>query len=86
MSLYEVNIDGAHKGAHTQVKRILNDILGGTAGWDYDKPVFAFSADDDQAALLEEALDNLAFTEDMASFDLLALDADEPDEIIELED
>jgi HEAT repeat protein len=37
--------------------------------------------DDDQAALLEEALDNLAFTEDMASFDLLALDADELDEI-----
>jgi len=37
--------------------------------------------DDDQAALLEEALDNLAFTEDMAIFDLLAYDADEPDEI-----
>ena len=37
--------------------------------------------DDDQAAFLEEALDNLAFTEDMASFDLLAFDADEPDEI-----
>jgi HEAT repeat protein len=37
--------------------------------------------DDDQAALLEEALDNLAFTEDMAIFDLLALDADEIDEL-----
>lgn len=37
--------------------------------------------DDDQAAFLEEALDNLAFTEDMASFDLLALDADEIDEL-----
>jgi len=37
--------------------------------------------EDDQAAFLEEALDNLAFTEDMASFDLLAFDADEPDEI-----
>ncbi len=37
--------------------------------------------DDDQAAFLEEALDNLAFTEDMASFDLLAFDADGPDEI-----
>ena len=41
--------------------------------------------DDDQAALLEEALDNLAFTEDMASFDLLSLDADELDEL-DLED
>ena len=38
--------------------------------------------DDDQAALLEEALDNLAFTEDMSMFDLLALDADE----LELDD
>ena len=37
--------------------------------------------DDDQAAFLEEALDNLTFTEDMASFDLMALDADEIDEI-----
>lgn len=37
--------------------------------------------DDDQAAFLEEALDNLTFTDDMASFDLLTLDADELDEI-----
>ena len=37
--------------------------------------------DDEQAAFLEEALDNLTFTEDMASFDLMALDADEPGEI-----
>jgi HEAT repeat protein len=36
--------------------------------------------DDDQAAFLEEALDNLTFTEDMASFDLLALDAEEIDD------
>lgn len=37
--------------------------------------------DDEQVAFLEEALDNLAFTEDMGIFDLLALDADEPDEL-----
>jgi HEAT repeat protein len=37
--------------------------------------------DDDQAALLEEALDNLAFTEDKTLFDLLALDADDLDQI-----
>jgi HEAT repeat protein len=35
----------------------------------------------DEAAFLEEALDNLAFTEDMASFDMLALDADDLDEL-----
>jgi HEAT repeat protein len=37
--------------------------------------------DDDQTAFLEEALDNLAVTEDMANFDLLAFDADELDEL-----
>lgn len=37
--------------------------------------------DDHQAAFLEEALDNLAFTDDMGSFDLLALDADDLSEI-----
>jgi HEAT repeat protein len=35
----------------------------------------------DEATFLEEALDNLAFTEDMASFDMLALDADDLDEL-----
>ena len=39
----------------------------------------------DETAYLEEALDNLAFTEDKAIFDLLALDADELDEL-DLED
>lgn len=38
--------------------------------------------DDDQIAFLEEALDNLAFTEDLERFDLLALDPD--DELSEL--
>jgi HEAT repeat protein len=33
--------------------------------------------DDDQIAFLEEALDNLAFTEDLDRFDLLAFDPDE---------
>jgi HEAT repeat protein len=37
--------------------------------------------DEAQAAFLEEALDNLTFTEDVASFDLLSLDADELDDL-----
>lgn len=41
--------------------------------------------DDEQIAFLEEALDNLSFTEDLASFDLLAFDADEPD-LLDLEE
>jgi HEAT repeat protein len=40
--------------------------------------------DDEQVMFLEEALDNLAFTEDLERFDLLALDTD--DELLELED
>ena len=40
--------------------------------------------DDEQVAFLEEALDNLAFTEDLERFDLLAFDPD--DKLVELED
>lgn len=40
--------------------------------------------DDEQIAFLEEALDNLAFTEDLERFDLLAFDPD--DELLELDD
>jgi hypothetical protein len=40
--------------------------------------------DDDQIAFLEEALDNLAFTEDLERFDLLAFDPE--DELVELEE
>jgi len=40
--------------------------------------------DDDQIAFLEEALDNLAFTEDLDRFDLLAIDPD--DELVEIEE
>jgi HEAT repeat protein len=40
--------------------------------------------DDDQIEFLEEALDNLAFTEDLDRFDLLAVDPD--DDLAELEE
>jgi HEAT repeat protein len=40
--------------------------------------------DDEQIAFLEEALDNLAFTEDLERFDLLAFDPDE--DLTELEE
>lgn len=36
--------------------------------------------DDDQAEFLEEALDNLAFTEDLDRFELMSFDPDEADE------
>jgi hypothetical protein len=40
--------------------------------------------DDEQIEFLEEALDNLAFTEDLDRFDLLAFDPD--DELTEIEE
>jgi HEAT repeat protein len=42
--------------------------------------------DDDQIAFLEEALDNLAFTEDLERFDLLAFDPDDELKPIEEDD
>src|SRR6266511_3458890 len=44
----------------------------------------AVGEDDEQIAFLEEALDNLAFTEDLERFDLLAFDPE--DELVELEE
>jgi HEAT repeat protein len=42
--------------------------------------------DDEQIAFLEEALDNLAFTEDLDRFELMALDPDDLGVVDELED
>ena len=39
--------------------------------------------DDDQIEFLEEALDNLAFTEDLDRFDLIALDPDDEVDVLE---
>ena len=70
----------------------FDDVIAGAAIWSlsqiggedvriYLQNLLDNVEDDDQAAFLEEALDNLAFTEDMASFDMLALDADQLDEM-----
>jgi HEAT repeat protein len=44
------------------------------------------SDDDEQTAFLEEALDNLSFTEDLDRFELLALDPDDLDDLKEIEE
>lgn len=70
----------------------LDDVIAGAAIWSlsqiggedvriYLQNLLDNVEDDAQAAFLEEALDNLAFTEDRSIFDLLAFDADEIDEI-----
>lgn len=70
----------------------LDDVIAGAAIWSlsqiggedvrlYLQNLLDNVEDDDQAGFLEEALDNLAFTEDMAGFDLLAFDADDIDEV-----
>ena len=69
-----------------------DDVIAGAAIWSlsqiggedarlYIQNLLDIVEDDDQAAFLEEALDNLAFTEDRSIFDLLAFDADEIDEL-----
>ena len=69
-----------------------DDVIAGAAIWSlsqiggedarlYIQNLLDNVEDDDQAAFLEEALDNLAFTEDRSILDLLAFDADEIDEL-----
>ena len=51
--------------------------IGGEDARIYLENLLDLAEDEDQIAFLEEALDNLAFTDDMDRFDLLALDADD---------
>jgi HEAT repeat protein len=72
-----------------------NDDLASTAIWSlsqiggedvqvYLEGLLDQTEDDDQAIFLEEALDNLAFTDDLAKFDLLNLDIE--DDLIDEEE
>jgi HEAT repeat protein len=65
-----------------------NDAVAGAAIWSlsqiggedariYLENLLDLAEEEDQIAFLEEALDNLAFTDDMDRFDLMAMDADE---------
>lgn len=56
--------------------------IGGEDVGTYLEAVLAETEDDDLIAFIEEAIDNLAFTEDLDKFDLLAID---PDDIEDLE-
>ena len=58
--------------------------IGGEDARIYIESLLDETEDDDQAEFLEEALDNLAFTEDLAKFDLLNLDLD--DDLIDEEE
>jgi HEAT repeat protein len=60
--------------------------IGGEDVDTYLETLLAQAEDDDLIAFLEEALDNLAFTEDMARFDLLAIDPDEVDDLAILDE
>ena len=51
--------------------------IGGEDARVYLETLLDQTEDDDQAEFLEEALDNLAFTEDLDKFDLLNLDVDD---------
>jgi HEAT repeat protein len=58
--------------------------IGGEDVRTYLENLLDQAEEEDQIAFLEEALDNLAFTEDLDRFDLLALDPD--DNLVELEE
>jgi HEAT repeat protein len=63
--------------------------IGGEEARVYIEGLLDATEDEDLVEFLEEALDNLAFTEDMAGFDLIALDPDDElldDEIVDSED
>jgi HEAT repeat protein len=51
--------------------------IGGEDVRIYLESLLDAAEEDDEIAFLEEALDNLAFTEDLAQFDLMAYDADD---------
>lgn len=51
--------------------------IGGEDVRIYLESLLDAAEEDDEIAFLEEALDNLAFTEDLAQFDLMAYDAEE---------
>jgi hypothetical protein len=46
----------------------------------YLENLIDLAEDDEQTEFLQEALDNLVFTEEMSSFDLMTYDPDESDE------
>jgi HEAT repeat protein len=58
--------------------------IGGEDVRTYLESLLDHLEDDEQIAFLEEALDNLAFTEDLDRFDLLAFDPD--DKLVELDE
>lgn len=53
--------------------------IGGEDVRIYLESLLDAAEEDDEIAFLEEALDNLAFTEDLAQFDLMAYDAEDED-------
>ncbi|MFZ5909678.1 MAG: HEAT repeat domain-containing protein [Chloroflexota bacterium] len=55
--------------------------IGGEDVRIYLESLLDAAEEDDEIAFLEEALDNLAFTEDLAQFDLMAYDAEDEDEL-----
>ena len=60
--------------------------IGGEDVGTYLEAMLAETEDEDLIGFLEEALDNLAFTEDLDRFDLLAVDADDIEDLEEIDD
>jgi hypothetical protein len=59
--------------------------IGGEDVQDYIENLIDSTDDDELIEFLEEALDNLAFTEDLDRFELMSFDPDEVEDLEELE-
>ena len=90
----ELGLDSARAALFKLLEDEEDDNIAGAAIWSlsqvggedvriYIQNLIDQSEDDEQVEFLEDALDNLFFTEDLAKFDLLNLDAD--DELVEIE-
>lgn len=88
----ELELDAARPLLLNLLEEELDDVIAGAAIWSlsqiggedvrlYIQNLLDNVEDDAQATFLEEALDNLAFTEDRSIFDMLTFDADDIDEI-----
>jgi HEAT repeat protein len=60
--------------------------IGGEDVRDYLQALLDAAEDEDLVEFISEALANLSFTEDLEGFDLMAYDADEDDDLHELDD
>ena len=59
MASHIIDIENCETGTYTQVRKQLNESLGGPEEWDYDKPLFTLEASDEEFEALQGALSDI---------------------------